>query len=144
MKKVGDEIILIPTRAVRLTGFLIGGIFWIGLPFLYRKPSDIFPCLGIFAIGLFFQQFLSSIRVILDPEKLKCRQLGFTKWSVSRRNVGFKEGLHGAYGGLPALLVYNRDSGELVGAISHMQFDLEDINLIKAQIEIPTKFRGSV
>lgn len=93
-------------------------------------------------MGLFCWQFVDSIRVILDPQNLIYRQFGFTKWSVSRKNVLLSEGLHGAYGGLPALLVHERDSGKLVGAISHMQFDLESINLIKANIETPAEFQG--
>ena len=138
MKKVGDEIVLVPTKAARVAMLVVGSVFWIGIPFIYRKPSDIFPCLVIFAIGVFFWQFVDSIRVILDPQKLICRQFGFTKWGVSRKNIILSEGLHGAYGGLPALLVYERDSGKLVGAISHMQFDPESINLITTNIEDPT------
>src|SRR5438445_1255465 len=144
MKKVGDEIVLVPTRTARVTMLLVGSVFWIGIPFIYRKPSDILPCLFIFAVGLFFWQLTDSIRVILDSEKLKYRQFGFTKWSVSRKNIILKEGRHGAYGGFPAVLVYERGSGKLVGAISHMQFESENINLIKANIETHTEFRGHV
>jgi hypothetical protein len=135
MESDGEAMVLVPMRSVRLTMLLVGAIFWIGIPFIYRSPSDFFPCLGIFAIGLFFWQLIGSIRIVLDDKRLEYRQLGFVRWQLPLEDVLIREGRRGAYGGFPAVLVYARNSEKLVGTISRMQFGADDIKRFKSKLQ---------
>jgi hypothetical protein len=124
-----------PVAPVRYTMLIIGmpfiscGLYAIFLAKEYLAGA------ALMMMGVFFWQFVASLRIKLTKDWLEYRQFGLVRWRVRRGDVELKEGRSGDLGGFPALLVFSKSTKARMGAISRMQFRASDLDLLRASLQ---------